>query len=104
MTKRKQKGFSLAEALMAGAVLTISMIVGLSMILLGAITNQRNKLDTSATLLAQNIQEVIQRAGASSTAVLVPGISDCTGVAHNIGTNGAAGAGAGAPLTATGAI
>jgi Tfp pilus assembly protein PilV len=99
MKQRKQRGFSLAEAMVAGAVLTVSMIAGLSMILLGALANNRNKLDTSATLLAQNVMEVIQRAGASSTVVL--NITDCTGTVRNIGTAGAAGGGAGAPLTAT---
>jgi len=99
---RRQGGFSLAEALVAGAILTVSMIAGLSMILLGALANNRNKLDTSATLLAQNVQEVVQRAGAGSAAVL--NITDCTGTVRNIGTAGAAGGGAGAPLTATGGV
>ena len=102
MRKRKQSGFSLIETLVAAVILTTTMVAGLSTILVGALTNNRNKLDTSATLLAQNVEEVVARAGAQSVAVL--SIRDCTGVDRPIATAGAAGAGAGAPLTAAGAV
>jgi len=95
---RKQKGFSLIEALVAAAILSIGMLSGLSMILVGALGNNRAKLDTSATLLAQNVEEIITGAGAGSTAILF--IKDCTGVDHPVATAGATGGGSGSPLVA----
>jgi Tfp pilus assembly protein PilV len=94
---------SLIEMLVAAGVLAIG-VAGFTVLLLnGMMSNNRNRRDTSSTLLAQAVTEEIVWAVANNAAA--PQMRDCMGNAFNITTTGGAlPAGSGAPTTASGDI
>ena len=94
---------SLIELIVAAAVLAIG-VGGFTVLLLnGMMSNNRNRRDTSSTLLAQAVTEEI--VWAVSNAATAPQMTDCLGNAFNITTTGGASpAGNGAPMTASGDI
>ena len=94
--KRRQKGLTLIELMLALFVLAVGLAGGMILVSTAIATNNRNKLDTTATLIAQTVLERILQQGASSTAVIA--ITDCTGNQLNINNTSAAAPGAGSPV------
>jgi prepilin-type N-terminal cleavage/methylation domain-containing protein len=105
--KVRERGMTMLELLMAMAILAVGMTGAMGMILAGVKSNARNKNDTAAVVLDQQILELFgtyqtyPQAGAVS-------ITDCgTSVAtntHLASVVGAVAPGNGAVLTATGDI
>jgi hypothetical protein len=105
-----ESGMGLLELMIAMAVLTVGMLGSMIMILTGMQSNTRNKTDTTATVLDQEILETFATLkGYPQTGTvtifdcaLSGGSADAHTAAYIQGT--AAAGGAGAPLTATGDI
>ena len=87
--KRKQyrnvEGFSLVELTVAMFVLTVGVLGGMTMIIMGMTRNNTNRVDTTATNVAQTVMEAIAGASANSTGTLT-GLKDCTGAQMTINT------------------
>jgi Tfp pilus assembly protein PilV len=102
IVKRKQyrnvEGFSLVELTVAMFVLTVGVLGGMTMIIMGMTRNNTNRVDTTATNVAQTVMEAIAGAAANSTGTLT-GLKDCTGAQMTINTDPGLGS-AGAPLAA----
>jgi Tfp pilus assembly protein PilV len=96
MELRTMKGFSLVELTVAMFVLTVGVLGGMTMIIMGMTRNNSNRVDTTATNVAQTVMEAIAGAPGNSTVTLI-GITDCTGAQMTINTSPGVGA-AGAPL------
>lgn len=78
----RQSGISMIELLIAGAIMVIGFL-GLMLLILTAIaTNNRNKLDTNATLAAQMVFEEIRSNLVDGVA---PPVTDCAGNSWTIG-------------------
>src|SRR5579864_1632158 len=102
LANRRQKGMTLIELMLALFILAVGLAGGMILVSTAIASNNRNKLDTTATLISQTILERILQQGASSTAVIT--LTDCLNNPLNINTtSGAAPAGAGSP-TANGSI
>ena len=107
--RRGESGMGLLELMIAMAVLTVGMLGSMIMILTGMQSNTRNKTDTTATVLDQEILETFATLkGYPQTGTVT--IFDCalSGGSADSHTaayiQGTAPAGAGAPLTGTGDI
>jgi prepilin-type N-terminal cleavage/methylation domain-containing protein len=98
MGHEKRQGFSLVELMFAMFVLTVGVLGGMTMILMGMTRNNTNRVDTTATNAAQTVMEAIAGAPANSTGTL-SGITDCLGNTMTINTSPGTGT-AGAPLQA----
>jgi Tfp pilus assembly protein PilV len=89
------------ELLIAMLVLMIGLMGSMILVRTAIVNNNRNKLDTTATALAQLVLEQINSRPATTNTNIT--ILDCTGVARTINPNGAAGPnGAGATLITAG--
>ena len=99
------RGFTLLEVLFASVVLTVGLLGLLVMVVTSISTNNRNKLDTNGTLIAQATLEAIASVpGNSTTAVTVVDCNPASSSAsHTVSTTGSAG-GAGANLNSSGNI
>lgn len=99
--RRDSKGFSLVELILAMFVLTVGVLGGMVMILMGMTRDNSNRVDTTATNAAQAVLEQI--AGApSNTNPSIP-VTDCAGNNFTVNSAGSSAAGgAGAPLLANG--
>ena len=87
----RQDGISMIELMIAGVVMVVGFL-GLMVLITTAIaTNNRNRLDSTGTMLAQAVMEQVKSTipGAGSST-----LSDCNGTTHTINT-----AAGGAPLT-----
>ncbi len=100
--KRRQKGLTLIELMMALFILAVGLAGGMILVSTAIASNNRNKLDTTATLIAQGVLERILQQGASSTAVIT--MTDCVGNVLNINNTSAASPGAGSALNSSGSI
>jgi prepilin-type N-terminal cleavage/methylation domain-containing protein len=106
-----QAGFTLIELMIATLVLAIGLTGGLLLILTSAANDNRSKMDSSATVLAQMTMEMIASVPANSTSSSTPSssvtVTDCnptsSSASHTINTLGT-NAGAGAPLNSSGGI
>jgi Tfp pilus assembly protein PilV len=104
---REERGMGLLELIIAMTVLTVGMLGSMIMILTGMQSNSRNKLDTTATVLDQEVLETFATLK-NYPQVGSVAIYDCSGnsvsyqAAYGQGTF--ASGGNGAPLTATGDI
>ena len=78
----RQAGLSMIELLIAMMVLAVGMMGSMILVRTAIVNNNRNKLDTTSTALAQMVLERIQSRPATSNAVFT--ITDCTGVASNV--------------------
>ena len=79
----KQAGISMVELLIAGVVMVIGFL-GLMVLITTAIaTNNRNKLDTNGTLVAQMVLEEVKSQVATGG---VPSLTDCAGHTVTIAT------------------
>jgi Tfp pilus assembly protein PilV len=99
-------GFSLLELMIACIVMMIGLTGGLAVVLAAVAGNNRDKMDSTSTILSQMTLEMISSLSADSTASVT--ITDCnpttSSASHTINTAGAASPGAGAPLTTAGGI
>jgi hypothetical protein len=93
---RGQRGMGVIELMIAIAVLMVGVLGSMVPILLAIGANGRNRYQSNSTVVAQMVMEKIMSVPASASPVLT--ITDCSGVAQNINTAGAAGGGAGAAL------
>jgi Tfp pilus assembly protein PilV len=93
---RRQRGISLIELMIAMAVLMVGVLGSMVPVVMAIGANGRNRQQSNSTVIAQMIEEKIMSVPASQPQVLQ--ITDCTGVAQNINTAGAAAPGAGAAL------
>lgn len=94
--RNRQAGMSLIELMIAMVVLVVGMLAALAMVVMAISTNNRNKLDTTGTMVAQMVVENIAAQAASSVNQLE--VTDCQGTVHTISTEGAADPGAGATV------
>src|ERR1700675_3387089 len=92
-----QAGFSLLELMIACMVMMIGLTGGLAVVLAAIAGNNRDKMDSTATILSQMTMEMISSVSAGSTATVA--ITDCnpasSSAGHTINTAGAATSGAG---------
>ena len=90
----------------AGLVMLVGLTGGLVLVLAAVASNNRDKMDSSGTILAQTALEMIASVPANSGSSV--SVTDCnpttSSATHTINTAGATGNGAGAPLTSGGAI
>ena len=96
-TKRRsrQHGMSMVELMIAMLVLVVGMMGSMILVRTAIVNNNRNKLDTNATALAQMVLERITSRPATVTTNIT--VTDCAGVARTINPNIG-----GAPLVASG--
>jgi hypothetical protein len=87
--KKPEAGITMIETAMAAFVLIIGSIGMIGLIISSIATNNRNKMDSTQTMLATSIVEQINTTviGSQSTS-----LKDCAGVTHTIGTIKGAGA------------
>ena len=85
---RSQRGISLIELMIAGAILVICSLGVLSMIIVAIATNTRNKQDTTKTMLAQAVLEQVDSVliGSATTQ-----LTDCQGNTIKIETSSGTG-------------
>jgi prepilin-type N-terminal cleavage/methylation domain-containing protein len=100
--QHSHSGMTLIELLMAMSVAAIGLTAITGLFVTAIASNSRAKRDTTATLLSQSVMEQILLAG-TNNAANIP-MTDCLGNAFNLSTLGAAGAGAGAAVNASGDI
>ena len=92
--RESQAGLSMIELLIAMLVLAVGMMGSMILVRTAIVNNNRNKLDTTATALAQMVLEQINSRPASTNTNF--NITDCTGVASVVNPTGAAAPGGGA--------
>lgn len=92
----RQSGMSMIELLIAMMVLAVGMMGSMILVRTAIVNNNRNKLDTTSTALAQMVLEQIESRPSTANGVFT--ITDCTGVVSNVNPTGAASPGAGAKV------
>jgi len=103
---------SLLELMIASIVMVVGLLGAMILMTTTIANNNRNKWDSTATLLAQMTMEAIASVPANASATSSPSSTvttiDCnpsaSAASHSVNTLGATGNGAGAPLTSTGDI
>lgn len=70
-----EAGISLIELMIAGVVLVVGVLAMMSLIITAIGANNRNKKDTTATMVAQMVMEQIATQPANSTGTVV--VTDC---------------------------
>ena len=89
----------------AGLVMLVGLTGGLMLVLTAMAANNRDKMDSSGTVLAQMALEMIASVPADAGSNV--SVTDCnptsSSATHTIDTAGATGSGAGVPLTSAGA-
>src|SRR4029077_18110259 len=102
MGRNKKGGFSLVELTFAMFILTVGVLGGMTMIIMGMTRNNTNRVDTTATNAAQAVLEEIAGTPANTNPALT--VTDCLGNNIVVSTTATASPGAGAPLLANGDI
>jgi Tfp pilus assembly protein PilV len=102
MGRNKKGGFSLIELTFAMFILTVGVLGGMTMIIMGMTRNTTNRVDTTATNAAQAVLEEIAGAPANTGPPLT--VTDCLGNNTVVNSASSASPGAGAPLQANGDI
>ena len=93
----RQAGLSMIELLIAMFVLAVGMMGNMILVRTAIVNNNRNKMDTTATALAQMVLEQINSRQATTPSNIL--ITDCVGTPNLfINPNGAPPPGAGATL------
>jgi len=100
--RRKNKGFSLVELMVAMFVLAVGVLGGMVMIIVGMTRDNSNRVDTTATNAAQAVLEEIAAVPANQGPTLT--VTDCANNPLSINTAGSGSPGSGAPLLANGDI
>jgi Tfp pilus assembly protein PilV len=98
--RNPEAGFTLVEMLIAAFVLIVGLTAGMVLIVTAMANDNRNKMDSSATILSQMTLEMIATvpANAASNVTVVDCNPTSGSASHTIFTSGAGG-GAGAPLS-----
>jgi Tfp pilus assembly protein PilV len=107
---RSEAGSSLLEVMIAGLVFTIGLLGSMGLIVTAIANNNRSRMDSTATLIAQRTMERIAAVPATATATTTPSstvsITDCnpdsSSASHSVNTLDSAGTGTGAPLSGGG--
>lgn len=99
--RKNIKGFTLIELTVAMFVLTVGVLGGMVMILVGMTRDNTNRMDTTATNAAQAVLEVMAAVPANATPPLT--VTDCLGNILPLTTAGTAG-GSGATLAPNGDV
>lgn len=99
--RRNARGFTLVELTVAMFVLTVGVLGGMIMIVLGMTRDNTNRMDTTATNAAQAVMEQIAAVPANNDGPLT--VTDCVPTNLTVTTAGSAG-GLGATLTANGDV
>ena len=84
-SRGRQSGMSMVELLIAMLVLVIGMMGSMILVRTAIVNNNRNKLDTTSTALAQMVLEQINSRPSTVNTNIV--INDCSGVARTINPN-----------------
>jgi hypothetical protein len=92
--RNPEAGVSMVELLMAGAILVIGSLSLLGLIISSIATNNRNKLDSTQTMLATSI---IEQINSTIIGLGTSSLTDCSGATYTIET-----APGGAALSGTG--
>jgi len=82
--RRSDAGFSLVELMIAMIVLTVGLLGGMLLLIIGISINSRSRMDTSGTMLAQSVLEKILAQPYAATNTLT--LTDCAGNSRNIAT------------------
>jgi prepilin-type N-terminal cleavage/methylation domain-containing protein len=98
---KNARGFTLVELTVAMFVLTVGVLGGMIMIVLGMTRDNTNRMDTTATNAAQAVMEQIAAVPANNDVPLT--VTDCVPTNLTVTTVGSAG-GLGATLTANGDV
>jgi Tfp pilus assembly protein PilV len=93
-----QAGTTLLEMMIAVTVLAIGLGGAMALVSMAIASNNRNKHDTTATMLSQMVMEQILAAGANASSTFT--ITDCQGNSFTIDPTGSS-TGRGAPITAS---
>jgi Tfp pilus assembly protein PilV len=107
---RSQAGSSLLEVMIAGLVFSTGLLGSMALIVTAIANNNRSKMDSTATLIAQRTMERIASVPANATATSTPSstvsIIDCnpnsSSATHSVNTLDSGGTGTGAPLSGGG--
>jgi prepilin-type N-terminal cleavage/methylation domain-containing protein len=99
---KNTRGFTLVELMVAMFVLTVGVLGGMIMIILGMTRDNTNRMDTTATNAAQAVLEQIAAVPAGTSPVL--NVTDCVPSTHAVTTAGTAGGGSGATLAGNGDV
>ncbi len=81
---KKQRGFTLVEVTIAMFVLVVGVLGGMTMVVVGMTRNNTNRVDTTATNVAQTVLEQISGAPVNANPVLT--VTDCVPNTLNINT------------------
>lgn len=85
-----QAGISLIELLIAGAVMVVGFMALMMLILTAIASNNRNRMDSTATMVGQAVVEQINSTLISTTGTTT--LIDCAGTSHTMSTAPDAGA------------
>jgi len=94
--RRRETGMSMIELIMAMALLAVGMAGAMILISSAISSNNRNKLDTTATVLSQMMMERLVAAGAKASTSFT--VTDCQSNSLTVDPSGSA-AGKGAALS-----
>ncbi|HEY2497149.1 MAG TPA: prepilin-type N-terminal cleavage/methylation domain-containing protein [Candidatus Angelobacter sp.] len=97
--RRSIQGFTLVELMVAMVVLTVGVLGGMVMVILGMTRDNTNRMDTTATNAAQAVMEQIAAVPANNDTNVI--VTDCVPTARTVTTQGSAG-GTGATLLGDG--
>ncbi len=102
--KSDSRGFTLVELMMAMVVLVVGVLGAMLMIIVGMTRNNTNRVDTTATNVAQTVLEQITGAPTNANPALVLTLTDCVQTVQLGSTLKINTAPGGATLTANGDI
>src|ERR1051326_2709643 len=97
--RRRDSGITMIETLMAAGILVIGSVGMLSLILGAIATNNRNKMDSTQTMLAESILEQITSTFGPSNGPGTSNLVDCAGNTWPINTTVSGSGNSGAPLS-----
>ncbi len=98
---RAESGMTLLELMIAITVLALGLGGGMALLSTSIATNNRNKMDTTATTLSQMVLEQILGLGANATSTFT--LTDCVGNSFTIDPSTSS-TGRGAAITSSGDI
>jgi type IV pilus modification protein PilV len=85
--RKRQRGFTVIELLVAMFILTIGMVGGVAIIMVAIASNANAKFDTGAVALAQSTMDrIIVISESAQGAALNTSMTDCNGAVHAINT------------------
>jgi len=81
--KNNQRGFGVIELMVAGLILVIAALAAISLVVMAIAVNQRNKVDSTQTMLAES---VIEQVNSTIIGGGTSGLTDCAGNSWTINT------------------